>query len=798
MGATTGPTSAPFNAGTLAAGLGAAAAAAALRQQLAVATPQDYYQAGDGADWQPAFKRAMDALVASSAAVRRLLIPALASGGSYGFASQIDMGTYHDLEFEGVGGPLLEATGTSNSIFGRTTVVPTGQPGGAILTQLANAAALTGVAWAGDKQIVLASSSDPYKPAAGAIVYIKTGELTQGSGAPLAQFDIIDSYEADGVTANLRHGLIHDFFPFGDGYPCAVAAVDQYVCHHIKWRGLRFKTPKNAPIDMVGMFLELDVELVDCGAGPIMRGRFIKRRLRGNIKPRWIQGGSRRGYFGGSDTGSSNVEEDVDLTSDRHGIWHMHEGCSKFSGRLKFVCGETDFIESGTAQAGAAGSITLASAASAVDAAYAGWYVVLVGGAGAGQVRQVSTYTGSTRVAAVSANWTTNPDSTSQYGLFDERWAVVSLGYANDINLDVDVTNAPRGHFLAYNTGLTIYKPSFAPAAASTPLMAGGGNNVRVNLVARGRCTREAILFTGQNRPLCLPTLDLSAARTFDGTAVLPTSVQLASDVESVRIDLRDLTLGTGATRGFDAKGRAYVDLAASASNPLVTWEADLGSLLAMADYLMLEALTEAPDSASNFTLATRLDPLMGQGASGVAAGGLSRPMTPASPAAQLTPTIPNAGLFLVRPYFVPNKDLPRLYVGLQRVHSGADTYTASLRLHRLSLIGWRSRLAGGTQVRLPSRPGARAAKTGAYTLTAADHGYLDVWTTTATVTVPAATSLMPRFRYEVMPKTAAVTMTIDGPGATNPTLVGPAKGVIYEADGSLFFEAAGATTLIS
>ena len=70
---------------------------------------------------------------------------------------------------------------------------------------------------------------------------------------------------------------------------------------------------------------------------------------------------------------------------------------------------------SGTAQAGAASTITLDTGASAVDDAYNTMLVYIVSGTGNGQERTISDYVGSTRVATVSSAWTTNPDATSVF-----------------------------------------------------------------------------------------------------------------------------------------------------------------------------------------------------------------------------------------------------------------------------------------------------------------------------------------------------------------------------------------------
>lgn len=71
----------------------------------------------------------------------------------------------------------------------------------------------------------------------------------------------------------------------------------------------------------------------------------------------------------------------------------------------------------GTAQAGAAGSITLDASASATDGFYTGQVCYLQAGTGAGQLRTITGYTGATKVATVSPNWATNPDNTTVFVL---------------------------------------------------------------------------------------------------------------------------------------------------------------------------------------------------------------------------------------------------------------------------------------------------------------------------------------------------------------------------------------------
>lgn len=69
--------------------------------------------------------------------------------------------------------------------------------------------------------------------------------------------------------------------------------------------------------------------------------------------------------------------------------------------------------EDDTAQAGASGSITLASGAPSSD--LTGFVVEIDGGTGSGQTRVITGYNTSTKVATVYPDWTTPPDNTSEY-----------------------------------------------------------------------------------------------------------------------------------------------------------------------------------------------------------------------------------------------------------------------------------------------------------------------------------------------------------------------------------------------
>lgn len=69
----------------------------------------------------------------------------------------------------------------------------------------------------------------------------------------------------------------------------------------------------------------------------------------------------------------------------------------------------------GTAQAGAASTITLAASASSVDQKWTGYRILIESGTGFGQSRTISNYNGTTKVATVDTSWGTQPDVTSIY-----------------------------------------------------------------------------------------------------------------------------------------------------------------------------------------------------------------------------------------------------------------------------------------------------------------------------------------------------------------------------------------------
>jgi hypothetical protein len=93
------------------------------------------------------------------------------------------------------------------------------------------------------------------------------------------------------------------------------------------------------------------------------------------------------------------------------------DGVINKTGRIiNCVNGNNYYFPTAYAQAGTSNTITLAADASTYDNCYKGWAIEILAGTGAGQVRNISNYSGITKIATVSVNWNIVPDATSMYG----------------------------------------------------------------------------------------------------------------------------------------------------------------------------------------------------------------------------------------------------------------------------------------------------------------------------------------------------------------------------------------------
>lgn len=148
-------------------------------------------------------------------------------------------------------------------------------------------------------------------------------------------------------------------------------------------------------------------------------------------------------------------------------------------------------IRSNTAQAGAAGTITLDASASATDNFYNNCLIYLTGGTGVGQSRFITGYVGATKVATVSSNWKTNPDATTTFAIepFDAitgapTAAQVATAVWQDLTSSGDFTVAGSiGKLLAADTDPwnTALPGSYAAGTAGYIL----GNGVSLTVTER-------------------------------------------------------------------------------------------------------------------------------------------------------------------------------------------------------------------------------------------------------------------------------------------------------------------------
>lgn len=199
----------------------------------------------------------------------------------------------------------------------------------------------------------------------------------------------------------------------------------------------------------------------------------------------------------------------------------------------------------GTAQAGAANTITLAAGASATDDAYKGMPIETTGGTGSGQWNIITAYNGTTKVATVIDTWATNPDITTTYSI-----------PASDLY-------APASQDLSTVTLFGYQMPNESAVNARLRKLIGGVGTMTLELGVN-QIPRMAFTFDG-----VLPALPTNVtqpgAATYDATTAPPFRNALAN-------------LGTGPVK-FN---RFSLDLGLSLAlpdNPAATYGKDFGAV---------------------------------------------------------------------------------------------------------------------------------------------------------------------------------------------------------------------------
>ena len=191
-------------------------------------------------------------------------------------------------------------------------------------------------------------------------------------------------------------------------------------------------------------------------------------------------------------------------------------------GSLLKACGMAETTTSsavtGTAQAGSAGSITLAAGASATDDAYVGMVISLTGGTGSGSSGIITDYVGSTKVATVQKTTAAfTPDGTSTYSIaanvgykpVSSSFSSATIYFNNDgvlhkatgcrgtFALNVEVGGIPTIDFEftgIYNAVTDTAAPTTTFSAQATPLIFKAGNSSTFSFLGHSGCLQSLSL----------------------------------------------------------------------------------------------------------------------------------------------------------------------------------------------------------------------------------------------------------------------------------------------------------------
>jgi hypothetical protein len=113
----------------------------------------------------------------------------------------------------------------------------------------------------------------------------------------------------------------------------------------------------------------------------------------------------------------------------------------------------------GTAQAGTSSSMTLAASFSENDDDIGGKWLMLTGGTGSGQYRQILTYNDTTKVVTTDTAWTTTPDSTTTYLIVQNRHTLYPKNFDEvwDYYLSMEVNMSKPRRCALFNQEFYLY-----------------------------------------------------------------------------------------------------------------------------------------------------------------------------------------------------------------------------------------------------------------------------------------------------------------------------------------------------
>jgi len=182
-----------------------------------------------------------------------------------------------------------------------------------------------------------------------------------------------------------------------------------------------------------------------------------------------------------------------------------------------FAATTTGSAVTGTAQAGAAGSITLASGASATDDYYNGMVISITSGTGSGSKGIITDYVGSTKVATVQKSTAAfTPNGTSAYSIganvgykpVSSSFESATIYFNNDgvlhkatgcrgtFNLNCEVGQLPVVSFTMtgiYNAPTDTAAPATTYSDQATPLIFKADNTVAVNVLGYSSACLQSV-----------------------------------------------------------------------------------------------------------------------------------------------------------------------------------------------------------------------------------------------------------------------------------------------------------------
>lgn len=136
------------------------------------------------------------------------------------------------------------------------------------------------------------------------------------------------------------------------------------------------------------------------------------------------------------------------------------------------MIGFEEASDSGLAQSAAASTLVLRSGASSTNDLYNGQRVEIARGTGAGQVRTITDYIGSSKTATVDRAWATNPDATSVY-LIKSQGGTLGADVTSSVNVTQIAGSTAAATALGYLYKGGVTQSSVNDAAASTTVFIG-------------------------------------------------------------------------------------------------------------------------------------------------------------------------------------------------------------------------------------------------------------------------------------------------------------------------------------